>query len=239
MAQQKKYNQSNKNRNYDNRNRNRNDNRRNQDNRSRDKSNRDNRNQNNQKANQQDSAKQGGAPKPQAQSKTESSNDLIIFIIFLISLAALGLANKFYFTSDQNTLYGSSTNLKFMKEGKLNFLDAQTGKAIVGVDIEVAKSSYEIEKGMMHRRSLPANAGMLFVFEEENYRTFWMKNTYLALDIIFVNADKEIIRIRKNAEPLSELSIPSGGKAKYVVEVLAGFTDAYQLHIGDHIDFSY
>lgn len=235
MAQNKKYNKSgnrsNNNRNYDNRNRN---------NRNNDNRNRDNKNRDNQQSNKQDVPKQGGAPKPQTQSKTESSNDLIIFVIFLVSLAALGLANKFYFTADQkNSLYGTTTNLKFMKEGKLHFLDAQTGKPIVGIDIEVAKSSYEIEKGLMHRRSLPANGGMLFVFDDEHYRTFWMKNTYIALDILFVNANKEIIRIRKNAQPLSELSIPSGGKAKYVVEVLAGFTDAYQLHLGDHIDFDY
>lgn len=237
MAQNKKYNKSG---NRPNNNRNRNGNNRNHDNRNHDNRNRDNRNHGNQQSNKQDAPKQGGAPKPQTQSKTESSNDLIIFVIFLVSLAALGLANKFYFTDDQkNSLYGTTTNLKFMKEGKLHFLDAQTGNAVVGIDIEVAKSSYEIEKGLMHRRSLPANGGMLFVFDDEHYRTFWMKNTYIALDILFVNANKEIIRIRKNAEPLSELSIPSGGKAKYVVEVLAGFTDAYQLHLGDHIDFDY
>ncbi len=231
MAQNKKYNKSgnrsNNNRNYDNRNRDGNN------------RNNDNRNRDNQNSNKQDTPKQGGAPKPQTQSKAESSNDLVIFIIFLVSLAALGLANKFYFTDDKkNDLYGT-TNLKFMKEGKLHFLDTQTGKPIVGIDIEVAKSSYEIEKGLMHRRSLPANGGMLFVFDDEHYRTFWMKNTYIGLDILFVNANKEIIRIRKNAEPLSELSIPSGGKAKYVVEVLAGFADAYQLHPGDHIEFNY
>jgi len=66
-----------------------------------------------------------------------------------------------------------------------------------------------------------------------------MKNTFLSLDILFLNADKEIIRIAKNSTPLSEISIPSGGKAQYVVEVLAGFTDAFQIHLGDHIEFKY
>ena len=126
-----------------------------------------------------------------------------------------------------------------MKEGKLFFLDAQSEEVIVGIDIEVARSTQEIEQGLMYRRSLPANAGMLFVFKEEDYRTFWMKNTFLSLDILFLNADKEIIRIAKNSTPLSEISIPSGGKAQYVVEVLAGFTDAFQIHLGDHIEFKY
>ncbi|MEM1119374.1 MAG: DUF192 domain-containing protein [Bacteroidota bacterium] len=232
MAQQKKQYKSNNNRNRNNRNHD-NRNRPNQQH----KGNRDHRKDNRNNP-PQNTPPEKTAPKPQAQSKTESSNDLLIFIVFLIALAVFSLVNKFYLTdTPKNSLYGTTT--KFMKEGKLQFLDARTGKAIVGIEIEVAKSNYEIEKGLMNRHSLPANGGMLFVFDDEYYRTFWMKNTYIGLDIIFVNADKEIIRIRKNAEPLSELSIPSGGKAQYVVEVLAGFVDAHQLHVGDHIDFLY
>lgn len=198
-----------------------------------------NRNNDNRNNNSEGEQKQGGKPKKQTSSKTESSNDLIIFIVFLIGLAGFFLVKKFYFPPDKTQLYGATANTKFMKEGKLRFLDAQTEEEIIGIDIEVATSSFEIEKGLMHRRSLPANGGMLFVFEEEYYRTFWMKDTYVALDIMFLNADKEIIRISKHTMPLSELSIPSGGKAMYVVEVLAGFTDAHQIHIGDHIEFTY
>jgi len=218
-----------------NKNRNRNDNR-NRDNRNNRNDNRNNRNDNRQ-GQQQDAQKEHNAPKKQTQSKTESSNDLVIFIVFLIGLAAFFLVNKFYLAPQKNSLY-AATNQKFMKEGKLTFLDAQSEKVIIGIDIEIAQSSYEIEQGLMHRRSLPANGGMLFIFDNEHYRTFWMKNTYLSLDILFLNADKEIIRIRKKADPLSEISIPSGGKAMYVVEVLAGFTDAYNIRVGDHIEFA-
>lgn len=229
MAQHKKSGKKpyNKNRNNDNRNRNdnRNDNR-----------NRDNRNDNRQ-GQQQDAQRTDNAPKKNTQSKTESSNDLVIFIVFLIGLAAFFLVNKFYLAPKKNSLY-AATNHIFMKEGTLTFLDAQSEKVIIGIDIEIAKSSYEIEQGLMHRRSLPANGGMLFIFDNEYYRTFWMKNTYISLDILFLNAEKEIIRIRKNADPLSETSIPSGGKAMYVVEVLAGFTDAYNIRVGDHIEFT-
>ena len=239
MAQQKRHhksgnNHSKWNNNRDgNRNHNRNDNRHNRnDNRNRN----DHRN-NEPKNQQQTTSKKDNAPKTQA--KTESSNDLLIFIVFLIALATFFLARKFYFVPKQNALYSTSANLKFMKEGKLTFLDAQSEENMISIDIEVAKSAYEIERGLMHRRSLPANGGMLFIFDREDYRTFWMKNTYLSLDILFLNKDKEIIRISKETTPLSELSIPSGGKAMYVVEVLAGFTDAYQIHIGDHIDFTY
>lgn len=225
MAQQKRHHKSgNK---FNNRNQNQNDNRNRNDNRN-----------NGSESRQSDGdSKRENAPK--AQSKTESSNDLLIFIVFLIALATFFLARKFYFTPKQNSLYTASANLKFMKEGKLTFLDAQSEEKMISIDIEVAQSVSEIERGLMHRRSLPANGGMLFIFDRADYRTFWMKNTYLSLDIIYLNEDKEIIRISKETAPLSERSIPSGGKAMYVVEVLAGFTDAYQIHIGDHIDFNY
>lgn len=231
MAQHKKSSNKpyNKNRNHDNRSRdNRNDNR--------NRDNRNNRNDNRQ-GQQQDAPKSDSTPKKQVQSKTESSNDLIIFIVFLIALAAFFLVNKFYITPEKNSFYATA-NQQFMKEGKLSFLDAQSEKVLIGIDVEIAKSSYEIEKGLMHRRSLPTNGGMLFIFDNEHYRTFWMKNTYLSLDIIFLSAEKEIIRICKKADPLSERSIPSGGKAMYVVEVLAGFTDAYNIQVGDHIEFT-
>ena len=241
MAQHKKSGNKpyNKNRNNDNRNRNnnRNDNRSRDDNRNRNNRN-DNRNRNDHRqGQQQDSQKQDNAPKKETQSKTESSNDLIIFIVFLIALAAFFLVNKFYLAPKKNSLYGT-TNQKFMKEGTLTFLDAQSEKVIIGIDIEIAKSTYEIEKGLMNRGSLPLNGGMLFIYDNEHYRSFWMKDTYLSLDIIFLNAEKEIIRICKKAKPLSHASIPSGGKAMYVVEVLAEFTDAYNIRVGDHIEFT-
>lgn len=173
----------------------------------------------------------------QPTSKTETSNDLLIFVIFLIGIATFFLVRKLYFPPSPNSFYGANNKKEFMAEGKLTFLDAQSEEAIIRIDIEIAKSNYEIEQGLMFRRSLPANAGMLFIFDKADYRTFWMKNTFLSLDILFLNEDKEIIRISKNTTPLSEISIPSGGKAQYVVEVLAGFTDAYQIHLGDHIEF--
>jgi len=233
MAQQKRHHQSGK---HSNRNGNRNHNRNRNDHRNDNRNRNDHRNKES-KDQQQTASKKENAPK--TASKTESSNDLLIFIVFLIALATFFVVRKFYFVPKQNSLYSASTNLKFMKEGKLTFLDAQSDENIISIDIEVAKSTFEIEQGLMYRRSLPANGGMLFVFDNADYRTFWMKNTYLSLDILFLNEDKEIIRISKETSPLSEFSIPSGGKAMYVVEVLAGFTDAYQINVGDHISFTY
>lgn len=232
MAQQKRHHNSGKKSNHHHKNQHRNNNR----NRNNHGKHQDHRNDRSQNQQVETAPKKDQGPK--AQAKTESSNDLLIFIVFLITLATFFLARKFYFTPQQNSLYSATTNLKFMKEGELTFLDAQSEEKMISIDIEVAQSTYEIERGLMHRRSLPANGGMLFIFDREDYRTFWMKNTYLSLDILYLNKDKEIIRISKDTTPLSERSIPSGGKAMYVLEVLAGFTDAYQIHTGDHIEFT-
>ena len=118
MAQQKRHHNSGNRHN----NNNRNDNRNHQGNR--------NKGQQNQKP---DSApKKENAPK--SQSKTESSNDLLIFIVFLIALATFFLARKFYFKPQQNSLYATSANLEFMKEGKLTFLDAQSDENMISID---------------------------------------------------------------------------------------------------------
>ena len=105
-------------------------------------------------------------------------------------------------------------------------------------EVELADDFNSRAMGLMYRESMPDTHGMLFLFPDETMRAFWMKNTYLSLDILYLNKDKEIIRISKETTPLSERSIPSGGKAMYVLEVLAGFTDAYQIHTGDHIEFT-
>ncbi|MEM6317759.1 MAG: DUF192 domain-containing protein [Bacteroidota bacterium] len=240
MAQRKNNNRSGNKSYHKDRNRNGGDNRNRNDNRNQG-NNRNYNKQNNRSSSPKEAPpKRSEAQKPaiQTTSKAESSNDLLYFVIFLVGLAVFFLARKYYIQPRQNQLYGTVTAPKFRKEGKLTFLDAQSEMPIIGIDIEIADSPYQTERGLMHRRSLPANGGMLFIFPDEYYRTFWMKDTYLSLDIIFLNEDKEIIRISKNTQPLSERSIPSGGKAMYVVEVLAGFTDAYKIHLGDHIEFT-
>lgn len=232
MAGQNKYNKSNNRSNNKGGNDNRNNNRGNNN-----RGGNDNRNRNNDNRNQ--SNKPAGQDKPQSTSKSESSNDLLIFIVFLVGLALFFLVKTFYLPPTPQPFYGNTTNIKFMKEGKLSFRDAQTNNIIVDIFIEVAKSEQEIAQGLMYRKSLPANGGMLFVFDVEKVQSFWMKNTFLSLDIIFLDADKEIIKIHKNAVSLSEEPITSDAKAKYVVEVLSGLTDAYEIHIGDRVSFNY
>ena len=99
-------------------------------------------------------------------------------------------------------------------------------------DVEVVRSQEDRNKGLMNREELPLNAGMLFIFNEEKEHSFWMKDTLIPLDIIWINKDKEIVHIHHNAEPYSEESIKAQGL--YVLEVNAGQAN---FQIGDKVIF--
>jgi uncharacterized membrane protein (UPF0127 family) len=128
------------------------------------------------------------------------------------------------------------TEYTFTKEGELVFTDS-TGAMKAKIDIEIADDEYQRELGLMNRKSMLENQGMLFIFPFERVQSFWMRNTFIPLDIIFVDAKKTIVTIHKNTQILSDQSYPSSKPAKYVVEVLAGFTDKYNIQVDDKIDW--
>jgi uncharacterized membrane protein (UPF0127 family) len=101
--------------------------------------------------------------------------------------------------------------------------------------LEMALTPEEQARGLMFRRSLPENQGMLFDFKREQELSFWMKNTYVSLDMIFIRADGRILRIAQNTEPLSERLVPSGGPARAVLEVVAGTARKYGIAAGDRV----
>ena len=78
---------------------------------------------------------------------------------------------------------------------------------------------------------------MLFIFPHEEMQSFWMRNTFIPLDILFVNANYEIVTIHRDTETTSDQSYPSTEKAQYVVEVNAGYCDKYMIKEGDRIVF--
>ena len=109
---------------------------------------------------------------------------------------------------------------------------------LVDVQVEIAQSPEELQQGLMHRESLGEQEGMLFLFGTEQPLDFWMKNTLIPLDIIFVNSEFEIVSVRTavpcEADPCPLYS--SGRAAQYVVEVNAGFAEDQGIHIGDRIE---
>ncbi|NJO00658.1 MAG: DUF192 domain-containing protein [Bacteroidia bacterium] len=126
----------------------------------------------------------------------------------------------------------------FEAEGQLVFLDSRgTGDTLRQITIEIADSPAAIERGLMYRTRMSYEIGMLFIFEDERPRSFWMKNTPTALDIIFVDAARQIVSIRENTTPYSEEPVLSEANARYVVEVKAGFCDAFGVAVGDRIYF--
>ncbi|MFA3783746.1 DUF192 domain-containing protein [Melioribacteraceae bacterium 4301-Me] len=126
------------------------------------------------------------------------------------------------------------TAYSFHKDGELSFLDAK-GTLISKIDIEIADTDEKRELGLMYRDKMEENRGMLFIFPQETYQSFWMKNTIIPLDMIFINANKEIIKIQKNTIPYSEQSYSSEKPAKYVIEVNAGYCDRHGIKEGNKI----
>lgn len=126
---------------------------------------------------------------------------------------------------------------QFKKEGELEFVGKNNKELIRKIDIEIAENDDERMQGLMYRRSMDDLKGMLFVFQREEPQSFWMKNTVIPLDIIYVNSKMEIVKIFKNTVPFSEKSLPSEKPATYVVEVTGGYTDKYGIKEGDLISF--
>ena len=127
--------------------------------------------------------------------------------------------------------------VSFKKEGVLQLKKADSDSIIKTLDIEIADNDYETQTGLMYRTKLQINHGMLFIFPDEDFRSFYMKNTKIPLDIIYIDKALNIVSFQKNAEPFSETSLPSDAPAKYVLEVNGGLSDAWQLEIGDRISF--
>jgi uncharacterized membrane protein (UPF0127 family) len=126
----------------------------------------------------------------------------------------------------------------FQKEGELSFIRGENGAQITKIEIEIADDESQRMSGLMHRKSMDENQGMLFMFDKNDPTTgFWMKNTHISLDIIFTNENKEIITIHQNTEPFSERSLPPTEPALYVIEVVAGYCKKNGIKVGDIFDF--
>ncbi|WP_422074302.1 DUF192 domain-containing protein [Tranquillimonas rosea] len=107
------------------------------------------------------------------------------------------------------------------------------GRAQFGV--EVADDPGERAKGLMGREILPRSRGMLFVYEEAGPASFWMRNTLIPLDMLFIGPDGTVDRIHRNAEPLDETPIPGGDNVKFVLEINGGLSRALGIDEGSEI----
>ncbi len=119
----------------------------------------------------------------------------------------------------------------------LRTLEIISGTGVHVFTVEVADTEPAREKGLMFRKNLPAGQGMLFDFQREQEVSFWMKNTYIPLDMIFIQGDGRILRIAENTEPLSTTLIPSEGPVLAVLEVAGGTAHRLGIAPGDRVAF--
>ena len=104
-------------------------------------------------------------------------------------------------------------------------------------NVEVAKTIQERKTGLMYKKKLLNNEGMLFIFPDERIIQLWMKNTYIPLDVIFISKNKVIVDLKKNMEKQSETIVKSRFKSKYALEFNAGLINKLDIKIGDKVLF--
>lgn len=161
---------------------------------------------------------------------------VILILIGLLLFGGLFSAGFINIFNDKNTLSTNTTNEIdepiFKKEGVLTFL--KTNKKLT---IEIADNDAERQQGLMYRKTMPDSCGMLFIMPTNEPQSFWMKNTYLPLDILYLNESKKIVTIQANRIPFSEDPINSFENARYVLEVNAGYSQRHGIQKGDVLNW--
>jgi len=132
-------------------------------------------------------------------------------------------------------LYGALAAAPARAAPAVEKLEFVTAAGIKAVEVEVARTVKEREYGLMNRKEMAKNHGMLFLFGAEEPVAMWMKNTYIPLDMIFVSHEGRISGIARDAVPLSETIIPSGAPAYAVIELNGGAAREMGLAVGDRV----
>ena len=125
----------------------------------------------------------------------------------------------------------------FKNEGNLSILNDEN-KTLAEFKIEIADSPYERQTGLMYRDSLEEQHGMLFIFENSELRGFYMKNTLIPLDLIFIDENYEIVHIYSKATPYETTTISSQLPAKYVFEINGGLSEQIGIQKGMKIKYN-
>lgn len=161
--------------------------------------------------------------------------------IFILAVIAIAAVVVFFIMNEKESgpnFIAQDSAPTFKKEGELLFINATVGDTLASIDIEIADNDQKTAQGLMYRSSMPQNAGMLFIMPNEERQGFWMRNTYIPLDMIFVNSKMEIVTIHRNTTPMLESSYMSTAPALYVVEVNAGFCSKNSINEGDKIEYT-
>ena len=163
-----------------------------------------------------------------------------MYLIALLIVVA-GLIAYFALRPESSTTGHTSTgvlDIPFTKGGELLFIDGASADTLATIDIEVADDNQKRARGLMYRESIPENGGMLFIHDREEIQSYWMKNTYISLDMLFIDHDREIVTIHHSTSPMREWSYASTRPVLYVLEVNAGFCTRHGITEGDKIEYS-
>ena len=132
-------------------------------------------------------------------------------------------------------LFGLLIAVGPVRPADLQTVEIASKNGVHAFSVEMAENDADRSKGLMYRKELPEGKGMLFDFKREQDVSFWMENTYIPLDMLFIRADGRILRIQENAEPLSQKMIPSGGPVLAVLELIGGTARKLGIAPGDRV----
>ena len=165
--------------------------------------------------------------------KKNNSNTIfrVVPILLIAAVVIYIISSNFLKKPEKDSEY------VFRKDGELTFVDSVSGQPKAKIDIQIADNDFDRELGLMFRKHMDENRGMLFIFPQEDTQNFWMRNTFIPLDMIFVNAKKDIVTIQHATQTLSDQSYSSSAPAQYVIEVNLDFTDKYHIKVGDKISW--
>lgn len=155
-------------------------------------------------------------------------NKLLVLILSIAFLSACGESKKKEQTEKKGRVLEYTNTLSFLND---------EGDVVSTLRFVKADDPAERNQGLMDVNSMPADAGMVFYFDTEEPQSFYMMNTPLSLDIMYVSADSVIVNIYKSTTPFSDKTLPSGKPAKYVIETNAGYSISNDIKEGMKVRF--
>jgi uncharacterized membrane protein (UPF0127 family) len=166
------------------------------------------------------------------QSKPQPKPFFTLKMNLIISVLVIAVAVAAYFM-----FFRIPADQRFVKQGEVTYYKAGTRAIIRKIDVEVASTVQKRTQGLMYRKSMGESNGMLFIFEKPDMHQFWMKNTYISLDIAFIDSTGVIDTIYRHTKTLDETGLPSRRRVQFVIETNAGFSDKNGIKEGDLISF--
>ncbi len=164
-------------------------------------------------------------------------------IVFLVAIMLVWLLIALFPIGGETQVYNSDPTSttqtyipKFVDEGDLMFYN-EADSLLVQIDLEIADNESDIGYGLMYRKEMDELKGMIFIMPVDEVQSFWMKNTFIPLDILFLDSENKIVDISKDNQALDESPIKSKEPALLILELNAGFADKYGIKVGQRIEY--